>query len=328
MKRTLIEWAHHTVNFWWGCVFAKLVDGSVRQECVHCYAKKLAAFFSRGRATWGKDGKRDIRTEAAGRELHALARTAKRRGVRERVFINSMSDLFEDRPDLNDARQYAFTRFDEVGYALDILLLTKRPENVRRMVPSSWLKDWPLHVWIGTTAGTQQAANEAIPRLLEIPAHRRFVSIEPLLEPIEFEPHWLGGYESCEGTLPPQIHWVIVGGESGAGARPMHPEWVREIRDQCLAFDVPFFFKQWGEWHPTANHFDDLKGRKMTVRLVLDCTHLTRTQRKKVPKYPALQFFPDNQAMARVGKKAAYRRLDGEFWNEVPESPCAANRPR
>lgn len=258
-KNSKIEWCHHTVNFWWGCTFARLRSGRVRQECVHCYAKTMATLFSRGKATWGAEGRRWLRTEAAGKELHQLAQSAFERDVRERVFVNSMSDAFEDRPDLVAPRTAMFERFMEAAHALDILLLTKRPENVCRMVPASWLKSWPSWIWIGTTAGTQAAADEAVPELLKIPARVRFLSCEPLLESIRLdrvaadecgEIDALRGASFCDGRNEPaeieSIHWVIAGGESGPGARPMHPDWTRSLRDQCQAAGVPFFFKQWG----------------------------------------------------------------------------------
>lgn len=84
MKNTAIEWAHHTVNFWWGCVFARLADGSVRQECVNCYALMLSKLFSRGKATWGAEGNRMLRVDKASAELVKLDASARKRGVRER----------------------------------------------------------------------------------------------------------------------------------------------------------------------------------------------------------------------------------------------------
>lgn len=265
---TKIEWAHHSVNFWWGCTFARFLDGTIRPECMHCYAKLLASLFSRGKATWGADGKRWIRHEAARRELYKLDRLAFDRGVRERVFINSMSDTFEDRDDLNEARGFLWDACKFVTN-LDILLLTKRPQNVMRMVPADWRENWPAHVWIGTTTGTQKAANENIPALLAVPARVRFLSCEPLLETVDLTriPDGANGpaFSALTGlyardcfppdiTLPipwpSRIDWVICGGESGAGARPMHPDWARTLRDLCAANGVAFFFKQWGAHAP------------------------------------------------------------------------------
>lgn len=296
MKNTKIEWCHHTVNFWWGCAFALLTDGSVSQECIHCYAKKLAAFFSKGAATWGTDGKRWIRHVAARRELYRMDKSAHARGVRERVFINSMSDTFEDREDLKESRGFLWYVCKYVTN-LDILLLTKRPQNVRAMVPAEWLRDWPAHVWIGTTVGTQAAADERIPALLTIPAAVRFLSCEPLLENVDLSSRIPGGLAARDGYVP-GIHWVICGGESGPKARPMHPEWARSLRDQCAAAGVPFFFKQWGEYFPipTAMLGTDLKLR------------------------PHVHIFADTEFyMGRVGKDKAGRLLDDLEWSQFPE---------
>ncbi|WP_052362067.1 DUF5131 family protein [Geminisphaera colitermitum] len=254
-----IEWCHHTVNFWWGCAFAQLPDGCISEECRHCYALLLSKLFSRGKATWGATGKRWIRHEAARRELYKLDKSAFQRGVRERVFINSMSDTFEDRDDLNEARRFLWDACQFVTN-LDILLLTKRPECVVSMVPCSWLSDWPAHVWVGTTTGTQQAADERVPYLLCIPARVRFLSCEPLLGPVNLRsvPDLFGsdldaltgdsGIEGRGHTGPSaeRIHWVITGGESGPHARPMHPDWARSLRDQCSSAGVAFFMKQMG----------------------------------------------------------------------------------
>jgi hypothetical protein len=246
------------------------------------------------------------------------------------VFINSLSDTFEDwqgplyrldggvvvqiADSLNGLRQ----RFFDVVEAcseLDILLLTMRPQNVQKMAPLLWLgkarsslrliecalrgdpygttfneAKWPAHIWIGTTVENQEYTEKRIPELLKIPARVRFLSVEPLLEDL--------------GTIDlTGIHWVIVGGESGADARPMHPDWVRSIRDQCQAAGVPFFFKQWGQWgsvdaHPKAQ-FVAIDGRHATVGA-------------------GLGFGPERATMAPLGKKASGRILDGRTWDEVP----------
>ncbi|WP_043588095.1 phage Gp37/Gp68 family protein [Geminisphaera colitermitum] len=315
-ENSKIEWCDHTVNFWWGCTLALLSDGKLSEECRNCYALLLSKLFSRGKATWGQSGKRWIRHEAARRELYKIDKRANERGVHERVFINSMSDTFEDRDDLNEARGFLWDACKFVTN-LDILLLTKRPENVLRMVPPAWLKDWPTHVWIGTTTGTQQAADERIPHLLSIPARVRFLSVEPMLGPVDIEEHLDdqidGGY--VLGSSP--IHWVICGGESGPGARPMHPDWSRSMRDQCAAAGVPFFWKQWGDWREPlpGEEYDTSKGRAGSPPAFIvapdgsvHCYHNDRTEGGAV--------------MLRVGKKAAGRLLDGVEHDEFP-TPAA-----
>lgn len=288
-QHSKIEWCHHTVNFWWGCAFAELLDGSHREECTRCYAKAWAKYAGKGRATWGKDGLRWLRVREAMAEMDRLDASAGKRGVRERVFINSMSDAFEGRADLAPARSQLWKACESAKH-LDVLLLTKRPQNVLGMVPQAWLPDWPAHVWIGTTVGTKRAADECVPELLKIPARVRFLSCEPLLEAVRGL-NWLPGDEftTSDGSRHrravnawPGIHWVIAGGESGPGARPMHPDWVRSLRDQCQAAKVPFLFKQWGEHGPIY----DARGRE--------------------------------NGFARIGKKTAGRMLDGRTWDEVP----------
>lgn len=295
MKNSLIEWCHHTVNFWWGCVFKRYRNGDVREECVHCYALMLSKIFSKGKATWGTEGKRWFRVEKAIREFSALDASARKRGVRERVFVNSMSDTFEDRPDLITPRGLLLAGA-EMATNLDVLLLTKRPENVCQMVPREWLANWPSHVWIGTTAGTQKAYNESVPELLKIPAKIRFLSMEPLVEDVWMDWVQLG----CrQWVSTEQIHWVICGGESGPKARPMHPAWAKSLRNQSKAAGVPFLFKQWGEWFPVPD---------------VESAIARGVPEKIITYFPELKMH-----FARVGKKVAGRELDGVEHNEFPE---------
>jgi protein gp37 len=303
MINTLIEWATHTLNFWWGCT-------KVSQACAHCYAETLAKLYGHGRATWGPSGGRWLRFEAAAAELAKVEREAARTNTRPRVFVNSMSDTFESNELLDATRCMMLVLIADTP-AVDFLLLTKRPENVRGMVPPAWLEKWPAHVWIGTTVEDQENANQRIPALLDIPACVRFLSCEPLLGPVEFSN--VTHRSDCVSVLGKPalsgIHWVIAGGESGAGARPMHPNWARSLRRQCEAVGVPFFFKQWGEWHPA-----EVSGKRVSISV-------PRTASRpypKIPKNPAWHTFDCGQLMARVGKKTAGRQLDGREWNEIP----------
>ncbi|MCK9519296.1 MAG: phage Gp37/Gp68 family protein [Dehalococcoidia bacterium] len=164
------------------------------------------------------------------------------------------------------------------------------------------------NIWLGVTAENQQRADERIPILLQIPAAVRFVSVEPMLGPVHLK---LGPYPPCkhrgcyhhishpcegcgrkQGILP--VDWIICGGESGPGARPMHPDWVRSLRDQCQAAGVPFFFKQHGEWLHETQGIDFHEGHKYHI-------------------------WSDESESYRVGKKKAGRLLDGRTWDEMPE---------
>jgi protein gp37 len=195
------------------------------------------------------------------------------------------------------------------------------------------LVTWPLkNVWLGVSVEDQQRADERIPDLLATPAAVRFISAEPLLGPVEFDP--------CDLA---RLDWVIVGGESGPAARPMHPDWAQSLRDQCaLAGGVPFLFKQWGEWAPVCAIGEDLSDTLYRARLA---QHQPEgPQRCKVDQLvmqASGRTFPMDEwsrtygedlangdfaflagagamQMMRVGKKAAGRLLDGREWSEFP----------
>jgi protein gp37 len=302
MKNTKIEWAHHTVNFWWGCT-------KVSEACAHCYAESLDNRRKYGGVThWGPNAPRWLRTEKGIRELFALNESARKRGVRERVFINSMSDFFEVHPDLEMARVRPLTAMEGCEH-LDILLLTKRPENVLPLIPSPWEKHWPAHISIGTTVENQKVADARIPQVLKIPARVRFLSCEPLLGKTiiskflfhdagcPYEHNDISSFCSCSCA---RSRWVICGGESGHGARPMHPEWARSLRYQCQAAGVPFFFKQWGDWIPLSE-------------IVTQGGDVYSYHRQKQHLWPN-----DGKVSWLVGKKLAGRVLDGVTWDEVP----------
>ena len=211
-------------------------------------------------------------------------KAAAKAGGRHRVFCSSMADVFDaEIPDTEREKLWALIRETP---ALDWLLLTKRPENIAQMLPPGWGEGY-ANVWLGTTAEDQPRAVERAAHLVSIPARVRFLSCEPLLGPIDFaraereasdaiDPEWRDGRrgqplvtflgdqdEWDDFHQEGKIHWVIVGGESGHGARPMHPDWARSIRDQCVRAGVAFHFKQWGE---TAGRildgrtWDDLPG--------------------------------------------------------------------
>lgn len=197
--------------------------------------------------------------------------------------------------------------------------------------------DWPLpNVWLGVSVENQAAADERIRLLLQTPAAVRFLSCEPLLGPVQlgvgrhFFDHGIGtkarngdweaddSYANCD----PRIDWVIAGGESGPGARPMHPDWVRGMRDQCQAAGVPFHFKQWGDWGPHTVY--TMRSKEHAGQLVA-ATIISSTDRKREGTVRHYAYSADAvdepgavETMERVGKKAAGRLLDGRTWDEFP----------
>lgn len=251
MENSNIEWTDHTFNPWMGC--AKVSDG-----CKNCYAETLMDK-RYGKVKWGPQGQR-VRTSAANwKKPLKWNREAAAAGKRARVFCASLADVFEDKPDQPEMDEWREDLFDliELTPNLDWLLLTKRPENVMKMLPREWqpYSDWGgmvRNVWIGTSVENQEQADTRIPALLTIPAAVRFLSMEPLLGKVELS--MIDGV-FYDGGMPfpwqrleePGINWVIVGGESGPNARPMHPDWARKIQVECQLAGVPFLFKQWGK---------------------------------------------------------------------------------
>lgn len=206
------------------------------------------------------------------------------------------------------------------------------------------------NVWLGTSVEDQTRADERIPHLLATPAALRFLSMEPLLGPVDLTmiqfPNDRGGMEcwdaldlhlvdnepmpagNCEGT----INWVIVGGESGPGARPMHPDWARSLRDQCAAAGVPFFFKQWGAWLPIFEHpwnaiaaesCPDPAAQSPFDHVVWDGERweaMNGCWDDSDSWYVAQSYSEPEQELARVGKKRAGRLLDGREHSDFPSA--------
>mgnify|MGYP001590120545 FL=1 len=293
---TKIEWATHTANAWIGCT-------KVSPACDYCYAERGS---KRMGVEWGDQAERRMTNWLSlANNVRKWDRAAQAAGERHRVFWNSYSDFLEKRPELIDRRMLACALMQDTPY-LDHLILTKRPENALDLLPPLWQDGsiWPKNVWLGTTAENQEQADKRVPLLLQTPAAVRFISAEPLLGPIDLTPFIPipDGPAHIKRVFPPSLDWVIVGGESGPGARPMHPDWARSLRDQCQAAGVPFFFKQWGEW---ASDQMLESGRGDTSR----------------SRQVAGDGLCDSVWMTRFGKKAAGRLLDGRTWDEFPKVP-------
>lgn len=303
-ENSRISWTNHTFNPWVGCQ-------KVSPGCTHCYAESQMHRY--GREVWGPTAPRERTTEGNWKKVMTWDRAAGAAGERARVFCASLADVFEARDDLDPVRKDLFELIMRTKN-LDWLLLTKRPEEMVRRAPKAWRDGWPEHVWAGTTMESQEWWDKRFKDLLAVPAAVRFVSIEPIVGPVDMgmalgdaDCHHCGarfwsdevftgtdadkakgglkvmGYEanpdyagqpkaeeherevcphckdanfgtgdvgrrtesdSDEDDPDPRIHWVIVGAESGHGAREMNLDWVRSLRDQTKLAGAKFFYKQ------------------------------------------------------------------------------------
>ena len=301
-----IEWTEATWNPIVGCK-------AVSPGCDHCYAARECSGRLAHLPLYAGLATNGVFTGEVRMVPERLDQPLRWKRPRK-IFVNSMSDLFHaDVPD-----QFIKQVFDVMGEARQhsFQVLTKRPQRMAKLL-RSWqekgflfgdegneIGHWPAsfyngvslplaNVWLGVSIESDSYAFRA-DHLRETPAAVRFLSLEPLL-----------------GALPSLdlagIDWVIVGGESGPSARPMHPDWVREIRDRCIEAKVPFLFKQWGEW-----------SEKMAE-------HPTLAQMNSVHWHPdgrGVGWAHHNEAieMWRVGKKTAGRELDGRLWDQYPRA--------
>ncbi|WP_280412567.1 phage Gp37/Gp68 family protein [Nocardia asiatica] len=313
MGNTSIEWTDKTWNPVTGC-------DKVSPGCDHCYAEGIANRFA-GTPQFPNGFGVTLRAERLGDPLKWRKPA--------RVFVNSMSDLFhDDVPDKFIAKVFGvMAHADQHTFQV----LTKRPGRMRSLLRSDAFRelvfksvdielpdvmgdDWPLHnVWLGVSAEDQKWANIRIPALLDTPAAIRFVSAEPLLGPIDLG-MWLE--DDPEKFDVPPLDWVIVGGESGRKARPMHPDWARNLRNQCEKAGVAFHFKQHGEWIGGHKHGDPWAWAEPHAWVSFE-TGATATEDE------ALKAGGSWQAMWKVGKKAAGRVLDGRTWDAYPAGVAA-----
>ncbi|HEY1129163.1 MAG TPA: phage Gp37/Gp68 family protein [Roseateles sp.] len=309
-EKSEISWTDATFNWWEGCT-------KVGLGCDGCYAEARNKRFSGGQAiNWGPGAPRRLTSQHNRNNLERWNRKrfyeCERCGfrgeddaessrlcicmtcgtrltpTRRRVFCSSLSDLFDNEVE-QLWRDEMFAKA-EACTNLDLYCLTKRIGNVRRMVPESWLKQWPSHIRLGATIVNQPEAERDIAKLTALRCPN-FLSMEPLLGPVDLTT--LRVPNTVLRNMVPAItklDWVIVGGESGPSARPMHPDWVRSLRDQCAEADVPFHFKQWGEWVSVSEQ----------------------------PGAGPHHQFDDGATVRRIGKKAAGRLLDGRTHDGFP----------
>jgi len=358
---TPIEWTDATWNPITGC-------SVVSPGCTNCYAMRLAGTRLRNhqsRIGLTRDTKAGpVWTGIVNLNAEWLDQPLRWSRPR-RIFVCAHGDLFhESVPDdwiegifgiMAAAPQHTFQ------------VLTKRAERMREWVSKttldrcqaelcsgSWPESklllrrtdfingpWPLpNVWLGVSVEDQPRADERIPRLLATPAARRFISAEPLLGPVDLlwalgrkidvaagllrHGHFSPGLESLR-----RLDWVIAGGESGHGARPMHPHWVRSLRDQCIGAGVPFFFKQWGEWAPICSMTSDEvdacyapapdRNPEATRRCKVEtCVMQANGDRLAVSSPLAFRAGMRSMTMMAIGKSKAGAQLDGREWREMP----------
>lgn len=344
--RSAIEWTDATWNPTVGCSI-------VSKGCTNCYAMKMAARLEamgqpiyRGLTKPSKAG--PVWTGTVRLNPAVLTKPLSWRRPR-RIFVNSMSDLFHEA--LPDAA------IDQVFAVMALCpqhtfqVLTKRPERMRAYLsrddragdvrseindqgPGLGLTDQrivsachaisqgPLpNVWLGVSVEDQATADSRIPILLDTPAAKRFISAEPLLGLVDLvriaPDRRVQGRNALGETGSGHLDWVICGGESGPDARPAHPDWFRSLRDQCAAVGVPYFFKQWGEYHPSDQHDPDTRPCDATP----DAIHISG--RREFRPFEAGELIVTKKAegwagMCRVGKKAAGALLDGREHREFP----------
>jgi len=289
MGKSKIEWTDRVWNPVTGCT-------KVSPGCDNCYAERMAKRMA-GRCGYPEDEPFKITFHR-----NRLEEPLKWRKP-QRVFVCSMGDLFH--PDVSSILIALI--FDAIKECPQhtFMVLTKRPEMVLEHMKNVMLDHfWGMkNLWLGVTAENQEQADKRIPVLLQIPAAVRFISVEPMLGPVDLS-KWLyipDPHSAPADLIPSRVlHWIICSGESGPGARPCHPDWVRSLRDQCQAAGVPFFFKQWGEW------------LECKPRALLDITKC------KIIQAHGTHFI-------RLGKKNAGRLLDGQEWNQFPDTEVSNN---
>ncbi|TIN05576.1 phage Gp37/Gp68 family protein [Mesorhizobium sp.] len=334
--KSAIEWTDATWNPIVGCSI-------LSPGCTHCYAMGMAARIEAMTTALQAKGQtgaphyagttRKVNDHAVWTGKLAIApdhilREPLSWKKPRRIFVNSMGDLFhEDVPDEWIDRVFAVMTLSPQH---TFQVLTKRAKRMREYVsnargPNSFpTRDWPLpNVWLGVSAERQQEADERIPELLATPAAIRFVSAEPLLGRIDFGK--IIRAATFAGTIHPDgkthpIGWMIAGGESGPGARPMHPAWARQIRDDFVSAGVPFFFKQWGAWGRAAPRPSGTPGT-FAIANAPPYSEFWQSMVTPVDFYPRqFDLFGGAIVLEQLGKKAAGRLLDGVEHNAMPEA--------
>ncbi|MFG3085088.1 DUF5131 family protein [Streptomyces parvulus] len=331
---TSIEWTDRTWNPVTGCT-------KVSPGCDHCYAENIARRFAGSKAfpngfnvTLHEDRvDQPYRWKKPARVFVNSMSDLFHQDVPD-LFITRVFDVMEANPQhtfqvltKRHARMRSFVQQREALKREYAEKFDDCPTEAMRNSPAAkWARERaakpPANIWLGVSVETQKWADIRIPALLETPAAVRFLSCEPLLGPVDLKQAVRTmGSERGHGLTASFVHaggccrkfhgidWVIVGGESGHGARAMHPDWVRDLRDQCATGEVPFFFKQWGEWSiAPSNYGPDVPARARAS------TQLVFATKQDV----------DGQIMLRAGKARAGRELDGRLHDAFPASAALA----
>jgi protein gp37 len=340
VTKTKIEWTDEVWNPVTGCT-------KVSPGCDNCYAERLTERFH------GPGSFAEVKLHED--KLDAPLRWRRPR----MVFVNSMSDLFHDSiPNGFIAAVFAVMAgspshtfqvltkrhgrmrslfASEVFHDLMVGAARKMYYEMKLPLPGDMSWVWPLpNVWLGVSVEDQKRADLRIPALLATPAAVRFLSCEPLLGPVDLSRYVSGDCPECGQDITTEacgtvhadmacdptatgLQWVIAGGESGPGARPMHPGWAQTLRDQCQAAGVPYFFKQWGEWAPVPTDHPKAQGMDVRGYFGAQCNYV---ERPPMSALPAGQWSIGGDTgftpMGRVGKTRAGRLLDGRTWDEFP----------
>jgi protein gp37 len=334
--RTKIEWSDATANVINGCSLES-------PGCTNCYAMKQAHRFPVRQGLTKKGGM--VWTGEVRFHEPALLKVLSWRRPRM-IFWNAHGDMFH--PDVPE--EWIARCFDVMARTPQHIhqVLTKRsarmrevlsgPKNHRLWHPKLWHRSVLPNVWLGVSVEDQQRADERVPDLLATPAAVRWLSCEPLLGPVDLTTvrmqtsHHLG-FDALEGkrihkedgdqrTAGTRLDWIVAGGESGPGSRPCHPDWARSLRDQCAAADIPYFWKQWGEWLP----FDQVRSNEQRDAVSRTTIEASKKGNGKQTVFGAWsnghKFYgtPGIRPVQinAVGKKLAGRLLDGKLHEGMP----------
>ncbi|WP_027367388.1 phage Gp37/Gp68 family protein [Desulfocurvibacter africanus] len=327
MNRTGIPYLDYTWNPITGC-------SKCSPACDNCWAEKMAKRLA-GRVGYPKD-KPFSATFHPDRLIEPMQLQKP-----SRIGVTFMGDLFHE--DVPGAWLHQVFAYMSLCPQHTFLVLTKRPQRMheyltaladeeswKRTLGLKWINGWPLrNVWLGTSIWDQPSAKRNIPPLLATPAAVRWVSYEPALGPVNLEAicgalpegsitcHYGRAHARRECDCAFGLDWVVCGGESGPGARPMHPDWARKLSEHCRRYRVPFWFKQWGEWCPAESLYEAAtlqNGARASNQVVCDSNgqHYLKDD-------PKGHWFDDSYYSERVGTKVAGNALNGEIIEQLPE---------